>query len=56
MVSADAELNKNRILSYYSSLNANSGELGRNSSEEVAFQFLSSKLIPIAMYDLNHDF
>ena len=36
--------------SYYRSLNAIFGKIGRNASEEVVLQVVSSKCIPILMY------
>ncbi len=38
--------------SYYRSLNAIFGKIGRNASEEVVLQVVSSKCIPILMYGL----
>ena len=38
--------------SYYRSLNAIFGKIGRNASEEVILQLVSSKRIPILMYGL----
>ena len=38
--------------SYYRSLNAIFGKIGRNASEEVILQLVSSKCIPILMYGL----